>query len=97
MASTQSLIDKVEQELSKNLNINFSLSKDLSYRFFPRPSFTFKKVSFLNQVENLGKIKVDISPTQLFFSEDILASILGNSALINLASSLSSSALSTSV
>ena len=69
--NTNKLINKVEQELSKNLNINFSLSKDLSYRFFPRPSFTFKKVSFLNQVENLGKIKVDISPTQLFFSEDI--------------------------
>ena len=69
--NTNKLINKVERELSKNLNINFSLSKDFSYSFFPRPFFTFQKVSFLNQVENIGKIKVDISPTQLFFSEDI--------------------------
>ena len=69
--NTNKLINKVEQELSKNLKINFSLSKDFSYSFFPRPFFTFQKVTFLNQVENLGTIKVDISPTQLFFSENI--------------------------
>ncbi len=69
--NTNKLINKVERELSKNLNINFSLSKDLNYSFFPRPYFTFNKVSFLNQEENLGTIKVDISPTQLLFSKNI--------------------------
>ena len=69
--NTNKLINKVEQELSKNLNIDFSLSKDFRYNFFPRPFFTFQKVSFLNQEKNLGEIKVNISPTQLFFSEDI--------------------------
>ena len=69
--NTNKLINKVERELLKNLNIDFSLSKDFRYNFFPRPFFTFQKVSFLNQEENLGEIKVNISPTQLFFSEDI--------------------------
>ena len=65
------LIDKVKNELSKNLNINFSLSEDFSYSFFPRPFFKFQKISLLNQVENLGKMKVYISLSQLLFVEDI--------------------------
>ena len=69
--NSNKLINKVEHELSKNLNIKFSLSEDFSYSFFPRPFFTFQKVSFLNQVENLGKMKVNISLTNLLFSENI--------------------------
>jgi disulfide oxidoreductase YuzD len=65
------LINKVENELSKNLNINFNLTEDLSYSFFPRPSFSFQKVSFLNQVENVGNIKINISFRKLLFAEKI--------------------------
>ena len=83
--NTNKLIDKVEQELSKNLNIDFSLSKDFRYNFFPRPFFTFQKVSFLNQEKNLGEIKVNISPSQLFFSKDIK---IGDATLQNVSFSV---------
>jgi len=56
------LIDKVKNELFKNLNINFNLTEDFSYSFFPRPILTFQKVSFLDQVDELGEIFTFISP-----------------------------------
>jgi len=83
--NTNKLINKVEQELSKKLNIDFSLSKDFRYNFFPRPFFTFQKVSFLNQEKNLGEIKVNISPSQLFFSKDIK---IGDATLQNVSFSV---------
>ena len=61
------LIDKVKNELFKNLNINFNLIEDFSYSFFPRPIFTFQKVAFLDQDDNFGELKVNISPRNLFF------------------------------
>ena len=36
------LIDKVKNESFKNLNINFNLTEDFSYSFFPRPILIFK-------------------------------------------------------
>ena len=65
------LIDKVKNELFKNLNINFNLTEDFSYSFFPRPILTFQKVSFLDQVDDLGEMKVNISPRSLFFLKKI--------------------------
>jgi disulfide oxidoreductase YuzD len=65
------LIDKVKNELFKNLNINFNLTEDFSYNFFPRPVLSFQKVSFLDQVDNLGELEVDISPKNLFFLKNI--------------------------
>jgi hypothetical protein len=65
------LIDKVKNELFKNLNINFNLTEDFSYSFFPRPILTFQKVSFLDQVDNFGELKVNISPRNLFFLKKI--------------------------
>ena len=65
------LIDKVKNELFKNLNINFNLTEDFSYSFFPRPILTFQKVSFLDQVDDLGELKVNISPRNLFFLKKI--------------------------
>ena len=65
------LINKVESELSKNLNIDFNLSENFSYRFFPRPYFTFEQASFLNQFKNSGKIKVDIPINKLLFLENL--------------------------
>ena len=65
------LINKVKNELLKNLNINFNLTQDFNYSFFPRPFLTFQKVSFLDQVDNLGEMKVNISPRNLFFLKEI--------------------------
>ena len=68
---TDKLIDKVKNESFKNLNINFNLTEDFSYSFFPRPILTFQKVSFLDQVDDLGEMKVNISPRNLFFLKKI--------------------------
>ena len=65
------LIDKVESELSKNLNIDFNLSEKFTYSFFPRPHFTFKQVSLLNKLQKSGKLKVDISVNKLIFLKNI--------------------------
>ena len=65
------LINKVKNELLKNLNINFNLTQDFNYSFFPKPFLTFQKVSFLDQVDNLGEMKVNISPRNLFFLKEI--------------------------
>ena len=65
------LINKVESELSKNLNIDFNLTENFSYSFFPRPYFTFEQVSFLNQLKNSGKIKIDIPINKLLFLENL--------------------------
>ena len=69
--NTTKLIYKIETELSKKLNINFKLSKNLNYSFFPKPNFTFKEVSFFNELNNSGKLKVDIPINKLFFSKNI--------------------------
>jgi len=65
------LIDKIEGELSKNLNIDFNLSEKFTYSFFPRPHFTFKQVSLLNKFQKSGKIKVDIPINKLIFLKNI--------------------------
>ena len=65
------LIDNVKNKLFKNLNINFNLTEDFSYSFFPRPILTFQKVSFLDQVDDLGEMKVNISLRSLFFLKKI--------------------------
>ena len=65
------LIDKMENELSKNLNIKFNLSEKFTYSFFPRPHFTFKQVSLLNKFQKSGKIKVDIPINKLIFLKNI--------------------------
>ena len=69
--NSNKLIDNVENQLSKNLNINFNLSENYRYSFFPRPYFEFEEVSFLNQIENLGKMKVNISISKLLFPSKI--------------------------
>ena len=69
--SSFKLIDKIESELSKNLNIDFNLSEKFTYSFFPRPHFTFEQVSLLNEFQNSGKIKVDIPINKLIFFENI--------------------------
>jgi len=65
------LIAKVKSDLFTNLNINFNLTEDFSYNFFPRPILTFQQVSFLDQVDNLGELKVYISPKNLFFLKKV--------------------------
>ncbi|MDC0326812.1 hypothetical protein OAL31_00660 [Candidatus Pelagibacter sp.] len=69
--NVKQLTNKIEAELSKKLNINFNLSHDFSYSFFPRPHYTFKEVTFLDKSQNSGTIKIDIPINKLLFIKDI--------------------------
>ena len=67
----EKLVNNIKNQLSKNLNLNFNLSNNYNYNLFPLPNFIFKDSSFLDQGENLGEIKVYISPKYLFFPSQI--------------------------
>ena len=67
----EKLVNNIKNQLSKNLNLDFKLSNKYSYNIFPTPNFIFKDSSFLGQVENIGEIKVYISPKYLFFPSQI--------------------------
>ena len=59
------LINKIKTQFSKNLNIKLNLSDNFKYNLFPKPNFIFKDVSFLNQNENVGDMKIYISMKNL--------------------------------
>ena len=65
--NSEKLVTNIKSQLLKNLNLDFNLSYNYSYSIFPKPNFTFKESSFLNNVENLGEIKVYISSKNLIF------------------------------
>ena len=69
--NSNKLIDNIKNQLSKNLNIDFNLSNNFSYKLFPKPNFTFESVSFFNEVENIGEMLVYISIKELFFPNKI--------------------------
>ena len=65
---------ELKNQLYQKLNINFILSNNLNYSFFPRPHFVFENSSiFENEVKlsDVGKLKVFISLENLFFLKKI--------------------------
>jgi hypothetical protein len=82
---SKKLVTHIKSQLLKNLNLDFNLSKNYSYSIFPKPNFTFKESSFLNNVENLGEIKVYISSKNLIFPNKIkIKDIIFNKMNFNL-------------
>ncbi len=60
---------KLNNQLQKKFNLNFNLSKDIKYNFFPRPHFIFKNTSILkNQIEisQVEELKIFITLKNLF-------------------------------
>ena len=71
---TSNLINNIKNQLSKDLNINFSLSEEFSYNLFPTPNFTFQGIKFLNQDKKfslIDEMKIYISFNNLFASNNI--------------------------
>ena len=61
--------NKLNNQLQKRFDLNFNLSKDFHYNFFPRPHFVYKNSSILkNQTEisKIGELKVYIALKNLF-------------------------------
>ena len=72
--NTNNLVNTIKNQLSKNLNINFSITSDLKYNFFPKPNFTFKNSKFYNDgktIADVERIKIYISPKHLFSLDNI--------------------------
>ena len=83
--NSEILITNIKSQLLKNLNLDFNLSENYSYNIFPKPNFTFKESSFLNEVENLGEIRVYISSKNLIFQNKIkIKDIIFNKMNFNL-------------
>ena len=68
------LVNKIENQLSKNLNFNFEINKDFTYNFFPKPNFVFKETKFYNNKKTFAdveRIKIYISFKNLFSLDNI--------------------------
>ena len=71
--NSEKLVNKFQNQLYKNLDINFELN-DFTYNFFPKPNFEFKKTQFYNNKidsTNVEQIKIFISPKYLFSLDNI--------------------------
>ena len=69
---------KVQKELENQLldkfKLNLNLSKDFNYNFFPRPHFTIKNSSIIEnrfEIANIKKIYIFVSLNNLFSLNDI--------------------------
>jgi hypothetical protein len=72
--NTNNLVNKIKNQLSKNLNFNFAINNDFTYNFFPKPNFVFKETKFYNDKKNFAdveRIKIYISPKHLFSLDNI--------------------------
>ena len=69
--NSEKLVTNIKNQLLKNLNLDFNLSANYSYNFFPKPYFIFKNSSIQSQIENLGEIKIYISLNNLLFPSRI--------------------------
>lgn len=72
--NTNNLVNKIKNQLSKNLNFNFAINNDFTYNFFPKPNFVFKETKFYDDKKNFAdveRIKIYISPKYLFSLDNI--------------------------
>jgi uncharacterized protein involved in outer membrane biogenesis len=72
--NTNNLVNKIKNQLSKNLNFNFAINNDFTYNFFPKPNFVFKQTKFYNNKKTFAdveRIKIYISPKHLFSLDNI--------------------------
>ena len=85
--NSEKLVNKFQNQLYKNLDINFELN-DFTYNFFPKPNFEFKKTKFYNNKiasTNVEQIKIFISPKYLFSLDNIkINSVILEDANFNL-------------
>lgn len=72
--NSNNLVNKINNQLSKNLNFNFTINNDFTYNFFPKPNFVFKQTKFFNNKKTFAdveRIKIYISPKHLFSLDNI--------------------------
>jgi hypothetical protein len=64
---------ELNSQLQKKFNLNFNLSENLKYNFLPRPHFTYKDSTLLenqNKISKIEELKIFISLNNLFLSKN---------------------------
>ena len=86
--SKDQISKELKNKLSQKLNLNFKLSNDLNYNFFPRPHFKIKNVNIFIENDNISEIKelnIYLSVNSLFSSNNIkIKDVIINKANFNL-------------
>jgi hypothetical protein len=65
---------ELKEQLLNNFNLNFDLSQNLNYSFFPRPHFVNENSSILDsqsKISDIKKLKIYVSLNNLFSLENI--------------------------
>ena len=65
---------KLQNELNNKLKLNFKISDNLNYNFFPRPHFKISKASILNgnyEISEIKNLKIYVSLENLFSLKSI--------------------------
>jgi hypothetical protein len=72
--NTNNLVNIIKNQLSNNLNFNFTINNDFTYNFFPKPNFVFSEIKFYKNKKSFAdaeRIKIYISPKYLFSLDNI--------------------------
>ena len=79
---------ELKNKLSKKLNLNFKLSNDLNYNFFPRPHFKIQNANISiedNNISELEELNIYLSANSLFSVKNIkIKDVIINKANFNL-------------
>ena len=79
---------ELKNKLSEKLNLNFKLSNDLNYNFFPRPHFKIKNANILienNNISEMEELNIYLSIDSLFSLKNIkIKDVIINKANFNL-------------
>ena len=67
--------NELKNKLSKKLNLNFKLSNDLNYNFFPMPHFKIKNSNIFienNNISEIEELNIFLSVNSLFSPNNII-------------------------
>ena len=84
----EQISNELENKLTKKLNLNFKLSNDLNYNFFPRPHFKIHNANIFienNDISEIEELNIYLSANSLFSSNKIkIKDVTINKANFNL-------------
>ncbi len=72
--SKDQISKELKNELLEKLNLNFKLSNDLNYNFFPRPHFKIQNVNIFienNNISEIEELSIYLSVNSLFSTKNI--------------------------
>ena len=73
--NSEEIRKELENQLSNKLSLNFNLSDNVNYKFFPRPHFIINKSSILKnqkKISNIKKLRIYVALENLFSLKNII-------------------------